>query len=90
LVITNQFFGYLYKGTRQRVTKSGKGELKHDDGRILTPNDLFPLTNDIFRLYYTFLCEDQQNIDVYIEDSFGQVVQKSFGWQNETAEKEEE
>jgi hypothetical protein len=67
----------------------GKGELKLDGGRVLTPNDLFPLTEDIFRLYYTSLCEDRQTIDIYIEDSFGQVVQKSFGWQNETAEKEE-
>jgi len=61
----------------------GKGELKLDDGRVLTPNDLFPLTSDEFRLYYTSHCTDQQNLDIYIEDNFGQVVQKSFGFQNE-------
>ena len=62
----------------------GKGELRLDDGRVLTPNDRFPLTNDVFRLYYTSLCTDQQNLDVYIQDNFGQVVQKTFGFQNES------
>lgn len=68
----------------------GTGELRMDDGRILTPNDLFPLTNDVFRLYYTSRCTDQQVIDVYVQDSFGQVVQKTFSFQNEGAEMEEE
>jgi hypothetical protein len=60
----------------------GKGELRLDDGRLLTPNDLFPLTKNIFRLYFTALSNEQQSIDVYIEDSFGQVVQKTFGFSN--------
>jgi hypothetical protein len=67
----------------------GKGELRLDDGRVLVPNDLYPLKNDVFRLYYTSCCTDQQTIDVYIEDGFGQVVQKSFSFQNETEKKEE-
>ncbi|GHS99084.1 hypothetical protein FACS189421_08860 [Bacteroidia bacterium] len=67
----------------------GKGELRLDDGRVLTPNDLFPLKKDEFRLYYTSQCTDQQNLDVYIEDSWGQVVQKSFSFSNESAESEE-
>jgi hypothetical protein len=67
----------------------GKGSLCLDDGRVLTPNDLFPLTNDVFRLYYTSHCTDQQNLDVYIEDNFGQVVQKTFSFSNETVKKEE-
>ncbi len=64
----------------------GKGSLRLDDGRFLTPNDLFPLTNDVFCLYYTSQSTDQQNIDVYIEDNFGQVVQKTFSFQNESIE----
>ena len=68
----------------------GKGELRLDDGRVLTPNDLFSLKNDVFRLYYTSHCTDQQNLDVYIENNFGQVVQKSFSFSNETVRKEEE
>jgi hypothetical protein len=67
----------------------GKGELRLDDGRILTPNDLFPLTNDVFRLYYTSQCAEGQNLDVYIEDNFGQMVQKTFSFSNETVKKEE-
>jgi hypothetical protein len=60
----------------------GKGELRLDDGTLFTPNDLFPLPNDTFRLYYTSRCTDQQNIDVYIVNSFGDVIQKSFSFAN--------
>lgn len=61
----------------------GRGELRMDDGTVFKPNDLYPLKKETFRLYYTSYCTDQQTIDVYIEDSFGQVVQKTFGWQND-------
>jgi hypothetical protein len=67
----------------------GKGELKLDDGRVLLPNDLYPLKNDVFRLYYTSQCTDQQTIDLYIEDNLGQVVQKTFSLSNENAESTE-
>ena len=67
----------------------GKGELRLDDGRVLTPNDLFPLTKDVFSLYYTSQCTDPQNMDVYIENSFGQVVQKTFNFQHESGKTEE-
>ena len=63
----------------------GKGELKLDDGRILKPNDLYVLKKDVFRLYYTSRCTDSRTIDVYIEDAFGQVVQKSFNFSNQEA-----
>jgi hypothetical protein len=66
----------------------GKGELRLDDGRILTPNDLFLLTNETFRLYYTSLCTDRQIVDVYIENNFGTVVQKAFVFSNENADNE--
>jgi hypothetical protein len=68
----------------------GKGSLCLDDGRILQPNDLYPLKNEVFRLYYTSTCTDQQTIDIYIVDSFGQTVQKTFTWQNENIKDEEE
>jgi hypothetical protein len=67
----------------------GKGSLRLDDGRILQPNDLYPLKSEVFRLYYTSACTDQQTIDIYIVDSFGQTVQKTFAWQNEGADEEE-
>ena len=67
----------------------GKGELVLDDGRILKPNDLYLLKKEVFRLYYTSHCTDSQTVDVYIEDSFGQVVRKSFSFSNENEKKEE-
>ena len=42
-----------YTGTRFSIRyfqTDGKGELRLDDGRVLTPNDLYLLTNDVFRL----------------------------------------
>ena len=64
----------------------GKGELRLDDGTVFLPNDLYSLDKTVFRLYYTSHSTDQQAIDVYIEDSFGQVVQKTFSWQNDSEE----
>ena len=66
----------------------GKGELRLDDGRTLSANDLLPLPKEEFRLYYTSHCTDQQTVDIYIEDTFGKVVQKSFSFQN-LSEKED-
>ena len=67
----------------------GKGELRLENGTLLTPNDLFPLKNEVFRLYYTSRCTDQQNFDIYIEDSNGQAIEKSFSFSNKSEEKEE-
>jgi hypothetical protein len=67
----------------------GVGELRLDDGRVLLPNDLYPLKKETFRMYYTSHCVDQQVIDVYIEDSFGQVVQKTFSFQNDKGDEED-
>jgi hypothetical protein len=64
----------------------GKGELKMDDGTVFLPNDRYPLNRTTFRLYYTSHCADQQVLDVYIEDNFGQVVQKNFSWQNDNGD----
>lgn len=61
----------------------GVGELKMDDGTVFLPNDRYPLNKTTFRLYYTSHCSDQQTIDMYIEDNFGQVVQRTFSWQND-------
>jgi hypothetical protein len=60
----------------------GKGELRLGDSTLLTPNDLFLLENDVFRLYFTSLSDEQHTIDVYIEDSFRQVIQRRFGFSN--------
>ena len=51
----------------------GKSLLRNDNGTVFKPNDRYPLTKDVFRLYYTSLSADRQTIDVYVEDSFGKV-----------------
>jgi len=81
-----------YIGTKYFIRyfqTDGKGELRLDDGTLLTPNDLFPLTKDVFRLYYTSRSTDQQTLDVYIVDNSGQVVQKTFSFSGENKDTEE-
>lgn len=68
----------------------GKGTLRMADETVFLPNDLYPLPNESFRLYYTSASTDQQQIDVYIEDSHGQVEQLTFAFNNENEEKPEE
>lgn len=68
----------------------GVGELRMDDGTVFRPNDLYPLNKTTFRLYYTSHCTDQQVIDVYIEDNFGQVVQRTYSWQSDKVIDEDE
>ena len=36
----------------------GKGLLRNDNGTVFKPNDRYPLTKDVFRLYYTSLSAD--------------------------------
>ena len=67
----------------------GKGTLRMVDGTVFLPNDLYPLPGETFRLYYTSASTDQQQIDVYIEDSFGQVVQLTFAFNNENDKEEQ-
>ena len=67
----------------------GKGMLRMDDGTVFLPNDRYPLDREVFRLYYTSASTDQQTIDIYIEDNFGQCVQLTFRFNNENEEKEE-
>ncbi|WP_304237627.1 TraQ conjugal transfer family protein, partial [Phocaeicola plebeius] len=42
-----------------------------------------------FRLYYTSASTDQQTIDIYVIDSFGQVQQLSFSFNNDSNDKED-
>ena len=62
----------------------GKGLLRNDNGTVFKPNDRYPLTKDVFRLYYTSLSADRQTIDVYVyvEDSFSKVQQLIFSFNN--------
>ena len=64
----------------------GKGKLEMDDGAVFLPNDLYPREKETFRLYYTSASTDQQTIDIYIIDSFGQMQQLSFSFNNDSNE----
>lgn len=81
-----------YDGARYTIRyfqPDGKGTLRMDDGTVFLPNDRYPLEREVFRLYYTSASTDQQTIDIYVEDNFGQVVQLTFDFNNENGEKEE-
>ena len=78
-----------FKDTRYTIRyfqSDGKGLLRNDNGTVFKPNDRYPLTKDVFRLYYTSLSSDRQTIDVYVEDSFGKVQQLTFSFNNEREE----
>ena len=64
----------------------GTGPLRMDNGTVFKPNDRYPLTKEVFRLYYTSASTDRQTIDVYVEDNFGQTVKLSFNFNNEKNE----
>ena len=66
----------------------GRGSLQMDDGTVFAPNDFYPLKKETFRLYYTSETTDQQQIDVYVYDSFGQRVDLSFSFQNDSDKEE--
>ena len=57
--------------------------------RYFQPDGKGTLPGETFRLYYTSASTDQQQIDVYIEDSFGQVVQLTFAFNNENDKEEQ-
>lgn len=81
-----------YDGARYTIRyfqPDGDGTLRMDDGTVFFPNDRYPLEREVFRLYYTSETTDQQSIDIYVEDNFGQVVQLTFDFNNENEEKEE-
>ena len=67
----------------------GRGRLKMDNGTVFKPNDHYPLTKEEFRLYYTSASTDQQTIDVYVEDNFGQTAKLSFEFNSQKDEEKE-
>ena len=59
-----------------------------DNGTVFLSNDLYPLEKETFRLYYTSASTDQQTIDIYIIDSFGQMQQLTLSFNNDNSEEE--
>lgn len=66
----------------------GVGTLKMDDGTVFLPNDTYPLKKEMFRLYYTSNCTDQQALTLYVYDNFGQRYELEFSWQNDSDKEE--
>ena len=60
-----------------------KEKQEMDNGTMFLPNDLYPLEKETFRIYYTSASTDLQTIDIYNIDSFGQMQQLSFSFNNE-------
>ena len=81
------FAGTVY--TLRYFQPDGKGKLEMDNGTVFLPNDLYPLEQETFRLYYTSASIDQQTIDIYVIDSFGQMQQVSFSFNNNSNKEEE-
>jgi hypothetical protein len=79
-----QYDGTCY--TIRYFQPQGNGSLRMDNGIVLKPNDNYPLSRKVFMLYYTSASTDQQKIDVYVEDSFGQVEPLSFTFTNKTVD----
>mgnify|MGYP003240066225 FL=1 len=68
----------------------GKGTLKLDDGTVLLPNEHYPLEKELFRLYFTSLSDEQSSLKVWVEDTFGQMVEVEFSFNNDNSEREGE
>ena len=81
------FFGTLY--TLRYFQPDGNGILKMEDGTVLKPNDRYLLGEKKFRLYYTSKnTNEAQTIDLYFENSWQDVRQLSFSFNNKKMEKE--
>ena len=82
--------GGYYQPTTYQIRyfqPDGKGKLEMDNGTVFLPNDLYPLEKETFRLYYTSASTDQQTIDIYIIDSFGQMQQLTLSFNNDSEER---
>ncbi len=92
MVNHHKSFCGLYEDARYTIRyfqPDGKGRLKMDNGTVFKPNDRYPLMKEEFRLYYTSASTDQQTIDVYVEDNFGQTAKLSFEFNSQRDEEKE-
>ncbi len=60
----------------------GVGELRYYDERPYQPNDLYPLSEKQFRLYYTSTSVVSQSFNVWVSDNFGNERQLNFQFNN--------
>jgi len=60
----------------------GVGELRYFNEGPYQPNDLYPLSEKQFRLYYTSRSAVAQSFDVWVSDNFGNERQLNFQFNN--------
>lgn len=64
----------------------GKGVLTDDTGQKLVMNRLYRFKGDEFSLLYQSACSEAQQLDFVFIDSFGQELEYSVAFQNESKE----
>lgn len=77
-----------YKDTNYSIRffqNKGKGTLFLEDKQLDVPNDLYPLRDSAFRLYYLSQSKETHQFDVYVEDNFGQSEKLSFEFSDASA-----
>lgn len=60
----------------------GEGTLQYFDDPPYQPNDLYPLSEEEFRLYYTSTSSVTQSFDIWISDNFENEEKVSFQFNN--------
>ena len=74
-----------FAGTRYYIRYfqyEGAGSLRCQDDPPYLPNDLYPLQQRIFRLYYTAAATESHSFDIWISDNFGNERQLHFGFRS--------
>lgn len=70
-----------YTGTRYSIRyfqSDGKGSLRIFNDPAMKPNDLYPLQEKEFRLYYTSESTVSQSFDIWVADNMGNQQKLSF------------
>ncbi len=68
----------------------GQGSLCMDGSEAFLPNDYYNLTKDSFSFYYTSQSDEQQVIDIYFFDNYGNSCTLSLTFNADTSGEEEE
>lgn len=63
----------------------GNGQLFLENMPLAVPNDLYPLKQQEFRLYYRAQSAQNHQFDVYVEDNFGQTEKVSFEFRTQAS-----
>ncbi|CAD0002294.1 DUF3872 domain-containing protein [Flavobacterium salmonis] len=74
-----------YTGTQYFIRYfqfDGQGTLQYYNEPPYQPNDLYPISAEQFRLYYTSNSTVSQSFEVWISDNFGNEKQLSFQFNN--------